>query len=42
MTRAVFYVKRFRIRFVLKQSWQCKYILTLKRVGATIVALEEQ
>jgi len=27
---------------MLEQGWQCKYIATLKRVVATIVALEEQ
>jgi len=42
MARPVFYVKPFRVKFMLEQSWQCNYIVTLQRVGATIVALEEQ
>jgi len=42
MASPVFYVKPFRIRFMSEQGWQCKYIVTSKRVGTTIVTLEEQ
>jgi len=42
MARPVFYVKPFRIRFMLEQGAQSKYIVTLERVGATVIALEEE